>query len=204
MRAWVKKPWPSWGSSIETSLTGGGAHHDDPGVLPDHFAYEVVGDRSKLPLAPASFSTAPAWQASSMTTSLPLMPASLRLNRAPSSRGRVDAPPLDLGGKHVEDAVVVAMAVAREEDDPDVLGLHGVLEPPEPIEKSLLGGLAVDQTPDIGGDAGEGLGVLGPEDILKEFRVIGGILELERFLLVVGDADQEGVEPGRSALRCSS
>ena len=36
-----------------------------------------------------------------------------------------------------------------------------------------------------------------PEDALEEFGVIGGIFEPERFILVVGDADQEGVEPGR-------
>ena len=109
--------------------------------------------------------------------------------------GRDDALPLDLGGKHVEDAVVVAVSVAREEDDPDVLGLHGVLQPPEPIEKGLLGGLAVDVPPNLE-TAGEGPGGLIPEDSLEQFGVIGGILEPERFIFVVGDADQEGVEPG--------
>ena len=95
------------------------------------------------------------------------MPAKLALEQRTVHPGRVDAAPLDLGGKHVEDAVVVAMAVSREEDDADVLGLHGVLQPPEPIEKGLLGGLAVDQTPDTSGDAGEGLGRLVPEDIAR-------------------------------------
>ena len=142
----------------------------------------------------ASFSTAPAWQASSMTTSLPLMPRELALEEGTVERGRGNAASLDLGGKHVEDAVVVAVAVAREEDDPHVLGLHGVLEPLEPIEKSLLGGLAIDEPKNL--DAGEGLGGLVPQDSLEEFGVIGGILEPERFILVVGDADQEGVEPG--------
>ena len=118
----------------------------------------------------------------------------LALEQGAVEPGRVDAPPLDLGGKHVEDAVVVAMAVAREEDDPDVLGLHGVLEPLEPIEKGLLGGLAIHEPLNL--DAGEGPGGLLPEDSLEEFGVIGGILEPERFILVVGDADQEGVEPG--------
>ena len=68
---------------------------------------------------------------------------------------------------------------------------------PQPIEKGFLGGLAIDEPPNL--DAGEGPGGLLPEDSLEQFGVIGVILEPERFILVVGDADQEGVEPGLGA-----